>query len=346
MAEQGFGWGIVGAGGIARQFAADLAHVAGARVAAVQSRTSERARELAAGFPDARIHADLATLLADPEVDAVYIATPNALHAEQALQAIAAGKPVLIEKPLAVTALEAREVQKAAALHGVFCMEAMWTRFLPAVARAHEVIRSGKLGEVRQAHADLSYFYPEQQGSRFFSPEGGGAALDLGVYGLSLALHFFGPPRAVSGGWQAAASGVDLRSTFMLAYPQMRAELSCGFDRDGANAFTVEGTKGSLRLEAPFLKATRLTLSKNPLPEPAAPPKDLAGRLAARIARELPRPGRRSERFPFPGGGLQFEAAAVMEAVREGRTGSDLMPLAESVAVLEIVDEIRRLPPI
>lgn len=337
-----FGWGIVGTGGIARQFAADLAFAPGARVAAVCSRSADKAEAFRAAVVADKAHADLDALLADAAVDAVYVATPNALHAEQALRAIAAGKPVLVEKPLALSAADAGRIEAAAAAKGVFAMEAMWTRFLPAIDRARARIEAGDIGRITSIRADLSYFRAEEPGSRFFDPNGGGSLFDLGVYPVSLAMHFLGRPRGVSGQWRAAKSGVDRSARIELRYDAATAHLSCGFDREGDNVFVIEGTRGALRLEAPFLKAQRLTQFSSPrAPALRAAPGKL-GRLAAR----LPLPGRTVEKHAFPGGGLQFEAIAVMAAVRAGRSACAAMPIADSRAVLAIIEEIRSRPPV
>ena len=165
---------------------------------------------------------------------------------------------------------------------------------------------------------------------------GGGAALDLGVYPLSLALHLLGKPLEVSGRWYASKSGVDMRTRIRPAIRRRKARLSCGFDRDGANQFVIHGSKAVLRLEAPFLKAQKLVRFSPGLF--AVMPKGEG--IVAKIVSRLPLPGRQVERFPFPGNGLQFEAAAVMEAVRRGATGTDIMPLTDSIEVLRIIASV------
>ncbi|HEY4193314.1 MAG TPA: Gfo/Idh/MocA family oxidoreductase [Mesorhizobium sp.] len=336
-----FGWGIVGTGAIARQFAADLTHAPGAHIAAVHSRSPEKAEAFRAAFKAGRAYGDLDALLADGAVDAVYIATPNAAHAEQALLAIAAGKPVLVEKPLALAGADAGRIEAAALAKGTFAMEAMWTRFLPAVRRARAKVALGEIGPIRAIRANLSYVHDETPGSRFYEPQGGGALYDLGVYPISLALHFLGHPESVSGRWFAAQSGVDKSAEVELHYDRAVARLSCGFDRTGENSLLVEGTTGTLRLRAPFLKAQRLTHysradSEIPLLEERGLSKILSGWLV---------PGRKVEQLRFPGGGLQFEAIAVMDAVRQGKTQSDLMPLDESRAALAIIEQVLSQPP-
>ncbi len=213
-----FQWGIVGTGGIARHFAADLALLPDARLAGICSRDLERAKAFQSEFGAARAYSELDAMAGDPDIDAIYIATPNALHAEQALRVIAHGKAVLIEKPLATSVADAERIASEAASRKCFAMEAMWTRFLPAVRAAKKLVDDGAIGKIARIDAELSYYRDEAGDSRFFNPGlGGGAALDLGVYPISLALHFLGKPLEISGRWQASKSGVDMRSEFDLA---------------------------------------------------------------------------------------------------------------------------------
>lgn len=347
-ADRTFGWGIVGTGTIARQFAGDLALLPDSAIAAVQSRSIEQARRFAAEFAAGAAYDRLDAFLDDPAIAAVYVATPNMLHAEQALRAIAAGKPVLVEKPLTTTAEAARAIAAAAREAGVFAMEALWTRFLPAVVALRRHLAGGRIGAIRRISAELAYRRDEDAESRFFDPaQGGGALLDLGVYPLSLAVHLLGTPERVEGSWRAARGGVDLSSEIVLHYPQATAEIACGFDRDGGNQFLVEGERGAIRLDAPFLKARRLTLYGSGAGN--RPWRGLGLRPDGRVTKlldRLPMPGRAREAFGFDGGGLQFQAQAVMEAVRAGLTEHPSMPLADSAAVLDIVGTVLARPPV
>jgi predicted dehydrogenase len=340
--SKSFAWGIVGTGAIARQFVADLQFVPDARAAVVCSRGKDTAVAFQQALGVERASIDLEALCNDPEVDALYIATPNSLHAEQAGLAIAHGKPVLVEKPLATSASDARSIEAAAAARGSFAMEAMWTRFLPAVRQVRALVEEGRIGRIREIRAELSYFHPETEASRLFRPDlGGGAALDLGVYPLSLALHLLGRPARVGGRRQMSRLGVDLRTEFHLVFDRAEAFLSCGFDREGQNQFVITGTDGVLVLDAPFLKAQRIIrCTHRAYRLMAATGSGLGHRATARLARTLRLPGLSVSRFDFPGNGLQFEAAAVMEAVRGGATQSEIMPLAHSVAVLEAIEAV------
>lgn len=341
--DKPFGWGIMGTGTIAGLFAADLGLLPQARIAAVHSRSLEKAQGFAARFGEAKPYGDEAAFLADPAIEAVYIATPNHLHAAQALRAIAAGKPVLIEKPIALASADVEAIAQAASARGVFAMEALWSRFLPAVSRAREQIAAGRIGAIRRIRADLSYLHPEQPGSRFFDPAlGGGAAFDLGVYPLSLTLHLLGEPQAASGSWLAAGTGVDRRSSFRLDYQAAVAELSCGFDRNGTNRLLIEGEAGGLIFEAPFLKVQRLSWYADAGRAAAAYERGAGG--LARLLDRLPQLGRTSESFAFAGNGLQFQAEAAMTAVRTGKSACAEMPLAESAAVLRVIEAVRAKP--
>jgi predicted dehydrogenase len=344
--ERAFVWGIVGSGEIAAQFATDLAYAPPATIGAICARRSASAERLVRLAPKAKVFTELAALLAEPSIDAIYLATPNTLHAGQALAAITAGKPVLIEKPIATTASDAQAIADAAARHGCFAMEGLWSRFLPAVEAMRRLLQQSAIGAVTGIEAELAYAHDERAGGRLFDPAlGGGAALDLGVYPLSLAIRLLGLPTAVEGDWEAAGSGVDRRSRFRLKFGDVPAELACGLDRESRNCFTVFGTKGALRLETPFLKAQRLTVfgrGSRDLPLVGAGA-SVPG-LASKVLSRLPVPGRRVENYGFPGGGLQFEALAVMTAVRAGAKESPVMPLAESVAVLRLIETVLAKP--
>ena len=234
----------------------------------------------------------------------MYLATPNMLHASQALQALGAGKPVLVEKPLATSSGDAARIADLAGTNRCFAMEALWTRFLPAVQAVRDMLASGVIGEVAHIQAVLSYRKPEISGDRFFDPAlGGGSALDLGVYPLSLAVQLLGVPEKFSGRWRAARSGVSPALPFrtLLCRRNGGARPCAGFDRDGCERFHIFGERGTIRIEAPFLKAQRITLFEGrvsglPLVGARGPDSGLAGKFLSR----LPLPGRKVSHFRFP----------------------------------------------
>lgn len=301
-----FRWGIWGTDMIASSFAADIAASAGMRVVAVCSHTTQTAQAFCRHIGINKAFGNPHAFLADPEIDAVYIASPNMLHVEQALDAIMAGKACLIEKPLSLDPEGARQIETASKARNIFAMEAMWTRFLPAAQAVKHAIDASRIGTVTHIEADLSYSRAYDPESRFFSPAlGGGAAFDLGVYPLSLALYFLGLPEKVDGHCQRAASGVDLRSEFNLGWPSATAWISCGFDRDGENRMLIEGTDGAILIHPPFLKAQRLTFfSRSALHSPFGPKTARAASVTSSIACRCP--AAQSKLMPLQATGFNF----------------------------------------
>jgi predicted dehydrogenase len=340
-------FGIIGTGRIAADFANDLKLVTNTALHAVLSRDVKTAEAFQKSHRAARAYASLDAFMADPDIDAVYVASPNSAHLAQAVAALGAGKAVLVEKPLAASSAEAEAIHAAAARHGTFAMEAMWIRFLPGIQRAKSLIKSGAIGQVKSARGVLSYFNAYHPNSRIFSKAlGGGASLDLGVYLLSLTTFLFGAPRDVSGQWKAAASGVDGAANYQLSYPNFSAELFTSFELDGHNVFEIEGTDGVLRIEDPFIQARRLRVlteaaAKSAFlrPDSRAKPTGLQKLLV-----RLPLPGQKVFAINYPGNGLQFEAEAVAQAVRAGESGSSLAPLGDSIAVLKMIETVLSQP--
>lgn len=339
-----FGWGVWSTGEIATQFARDLAHVPGAARVAVCSRSAETAEAFASAHGFASHYVDADAFLADPAIDAVYIASPHPLHCEQALAAIDAGKPVLIEKPIAMTAGQTRRIGDAASEAGVFAMEALWTRFLPAVQRARAMIGEGRFGTIERAAASLVFHRPFDAEHRLFSKAlGGGALLDLGVYPISTAAFLFGAPVLEKASWLAAPTEVDIEAELSIRCGEVPVELRVGFVEraveEADNHFVVFGTEGALRIDPPFLTGQSLTVWDRSLDTAPA-----SGGWADRIARRLPLPGRERIDFSRPSQGLNFEAAAVQSAVRRGETGHAAMPISESAAVLSIIEQALAMP--
>ncbi len=335
-------WGIAGTGTIANSFAADFRFAPHASLVAVSSRSAQKAESFAARFGGLRSYQGIEALAAAPDIDAIYIASPNAEHLQQATLALAAGKAVLVEKPLTTSSADARALANAAA-GGTFAMEALWTCFLPAISRVRELLAAGTLGAIRHVRAELAYEKPFDAGSRFFDPAlGGGSLLDLGIYPIALCLNLFGEPRSVDGSWKRAPTGVDTSAKVNLAYDGFSAALGCGFDRNGHNRFVIEGERGTLVIDAPFLKASRLLVSTG---GPARKLLAFNGKAAYRLARHLPLPGLTRHDHHFPGSGLQFEIEAASAAILEGRGEHPSMPLSASIKALEIIETIRAKTP-
>lgn len=212
-------WGILGTGWVARMFCDDL-KLHEIRIEAVGSRSEESARNFAAIYDAPRAYGSYQELVDDPDVDVVYVASPHPFHAQHAELAIRAGKHVMVEKPFTINAAEARRVVKAAAERGVVVLEAMWSRYLPHIARIDQVISSGAIGEVRTLSVDHTQKLSSDPEHRINNPAlGGGALLDLGIYPVWYADHLFGAPQRVvaSAHWNEA-TGVDRGDAIVLDY--------------------------------------------------------------------------------------------------------------------------------
>ncbi|EXG79483.1 Gfo/Idh/MocA family protein [Cryptosporangium arvum] len=311
-------WGILGTGNIARTFTSDLLTLPDHEVVAVGSRAAETAESFAAEFGIARAHGSYQALADDAGVDVVYVATPHAGHAAAALTCIAAGRHVLVEKPFTLDAAEATTVVTAARDAGVFCMEAMWTRFNPAIALLRELVDDGAIGEIVAVQADFGFAAAYDPKGRLWAPElGGGALLDLGVYPVSLASMLLGEPTTVLATAGKAATGVDANTGILLGYESgALAVLHCSLRGDTPARAEIIGTRGRIELAPLFFRATELTLHHRDA-EP------------------------RHETFTLPGNGYTFQAEEVARRIRAGHTESDLMTLDETLSIARTLDRVR-----
>ena len=313
-------WGILGPGGIARAFTSDL-RTAGLDVAAVGSRRQQTADAFAADFGIPRAHGSYEDLVADPDVDIVYVATPHPMHAANALLAIEAGKHVLVEKPFTLNAAEAAEVRDAAAARGVLAMEAMWTRYLPHMVRIRELIASGALGEVRAVMADHTQLLPDDPAHRINALElGGGALLDLGIYPISFAWDVLGAPLSIAASARLGDAGSDTEVATVMAHESGAISTSLSASRAaGPNTATVIGTEARIEIDRVWYSATSFRVVG---PDGAV---------------------REEYRSDIDGRGMQYQALAAERYLAEGRTDSDILPIDETVAIMETLDEIREL---
>ena len=318
-------WGVLGTGTIAQKFVAALATTEHGRLHAVASRSPDNARSFAAAHGVVRAHPDYASLLADPELDAVYIATPTRLHLEHCTAALEHGLAVLCEKPLALTRAEGEQIVARARAAEVFCMEAMWMRFHPLVQELRGWIADGQLGRPTSLEASLGWAKERERVER---PElGRGAMLDFGVYPLSLAQYLLGSPDEVAVEVRRHASGVDEWARVRLRYASgCVAMLEASVSERLPNDAVVVGSQASARLAPPLLAPSALQrLDGGWL-------RRSIGRLrATRAGREIP-----------AGIGLRREAEELMRCVAQGRRESEVMPLDASLEVLGWIDRVRQ----
>ena len=318
MSERPIRWGILGTGKIARAFAADLALLPDAVLHGVGSRTAERARAFGAAFDVPHRHGSYQALAADAEVDVVYVATPHPSHVADVRLCLEEGRAVLCEKPFTLNAAEARALVALARARGLFLMEAMWTRYLPAVVELRRLLQEQAIGRVHLVQADLSARRDFDPAHRIYDRAlGGGALLDLGVYPVSLAALVLGPPEAMTSIATLGTTSVDEQSAYLLHHTDgALAVLTASVRVDGPKEAVVSGEAGRLRLHAPWWHPTLLSLER------------AVGTVETWA-------------FPFDGGGYQFEAAHVGHCLRKGMTESPIMPLEETVAIMETLDALR-----
>ena len=314
-------WGILATGSIAGQFASALAASGRAELVAVGSRSAEAAEAFAQAH-GGRAHDSYAGLLADPEVDAVYIATPHPQHAEWTIRTLAAGKAVLCEKPLGVNHPEVMAMVEAATAQGRFLMEAFMYRAHPQTAKVVELVRDGAIGEVRQIDASHGFSARFNPASRLYSNElAGGGILDVGCYPVSMARLIVGEePEDVTGCATLAETGVDRWAAALLRFPSGAiARVATGVAVDLDNQVRVFGEKGAIHIATPWFGGGP----------------DGSWRLA------LERDGKRE----FIGGrdpsAYVLEARAVADAVAAGRLESPCMTWQDSLANAQVLDRWR-----
>lgn len=310
-------WGVLAPGGIARTFAVAVREHTRGAVVAVGSRSLERAQEFARKFDVPAAHGSYEELVADPGVEAVYVASPHSGHREHALLAIAAGKHVLVEKPFTRNAAEAREVVAAAEAAGVLVMEAMWTRFLPHVVSLRALVASGQVGDVVSVTADHGQSFPFDPAHRLFDPTlAGGALLDLGVYPVSFAHALLGVPDEVVAVGQLTSTGVDGQVSIVLRYGgTTQASLQTTLWSRTATAASIAGTSGRIDVAPHFYRPTSFTLTRSD---------DTT----------------HTEDHPVDGG-FQHQVAEVAARVAAGERTSPVMSPQDTIEVMEILDAVR-----
>jgi predicted dehydrogenase len=314
-------WGIVGPGRIAAKLAGDLAIVGGGTLHAVGSRSLERARAFADAHGAVAAYGSYGDLLDDPDVDAVYIATPHRQHHALAMAAIDRRKHLLVEKAFTCTLAGTVEIVEAARAAGTFCMEAMWTRFHPAMARMRELVADGAVGEVRAVRADLGMHNAVDPTSRLWDPaQGGGALLDLGVYPVSFVQSVLGgAPRSTVTAGRLGPTGVDVEAAVLWRGDLARTGWAqCSLASPLSRTAGVFGTAGWIEVPAPFHRPGTLRVY----------PVDDDGRTD----------GFDTVEAPSTGAGYSHEIDEVHRCLAAGLTESPVMPLDDTIAVMAVLD--------
>ena len=310
-------WGIAGPGTIAEKFAVAIKNVTEAKLCAVASRSEERGTAFAKKHNIERVFLGYESMAKDPGIDAVYVSTPHPFHLPVARLFLENGKHVLCEKPLAVNAKEARELARVAEKNGVFLMEAMWTRFLPAVKEAVTLARDGEIGEIRSLTADFCYSLGIGEDDKLLCDYmAGGSLLDVGVYCLHFADLVLGrdPEKIFATG--RVVDGVDLSADILLSYRSgATARLSSAMDHQRPFSAYIYGSEGSIFIPD-FYKASEFYIRKGD-------------------------EERHIEMKPI-GDGFEEEIIEVCRCISEGRTESETLPLSVSIELMELTDTVRR----
>ena len=311
-------WGILSTGVIARNFAKTVRAMGEgeATLYAVASRSMETANAFADEFGIEKRYASYAALAADPDVDIVYVATPHSRHYEDMKLLIQAGKPVLCEKCFTVNAAQAQEIYALAKEHGVFVMEAFWTKLIPIYREVEAWLREGKIGDVRMLTAQYGYT-TAREARKFDAQLAGGTLLDIGVYAVGFACMMLGYSfDDVQSQLIMNAQGTDATDAILLRRGKAVAQLTCAIGAYMPLHGAVYGTKGYIDIPD-FKNPQRVTLHVD-------------GEAPVEIVQ------------PFEVNGFEHEIHEAMACVRESRLESGLMTAEQSIAVMRIMDEIRR----
>lgn len=313
-----FKWGVLGTGGIATAFVKDLLLAQGHEVVAVGSRTLGKAQEFANNIPTATAYGSYKDLVNDPNVDAIYVATPHPSHEENTLLALTAGKPVLCEKPFAISAKQAQSMMNCAKENNVALLEAMWTRYLPHIAVVREILASGVLGKIETVEADHGQRLADQNIARIVDPQlAGGALLDLGIYPVSFAHLVLGAPSAITARAVMTDRGVDAQTSAIFDYDSgAQAIINTTMNALTPCRAVVSGLLGRLEIDSTFYVPTAMRVI-----------------LFDGTVTEYPN--------NYVGHGLREQAIEMARVVGSGVLESPLMPWSETLSVMQTLDQIR-----
>ncbi|NKX53192.1 Gfo/Idh/MocA family protein [Arthrobacter mobilis] len=317
-------WGVVSTGRMAGRVTEDIARLEDAVLQAVSSRSRANALDFRERFGFATCYWDdgatrgYERLFTDPAVDVVYVATPHGQHYAIARRALEAGKHVLCEKALAINAREAAELIELARARDLFLMEAIWSRFLPALNRAWQIIDSGELGAIHWVQADLGFPAPYDVSSRLWNPAaGGGALLELAVYPLTWALGSLGYPQTVTAVGHVNEDGIDDQNALTLTYSSgAQAQLTSSLLAWSPRTATVAGSHGWLRTNSPLHNPTELVIEQYHGPV-------------------------RTERFEQIGNGFTYQLREATRCIQAGLAASPTMPWEHTLKTMRLFDGVR-----
>lgn len=312
-------WGIIGAGHIANKFAEGLKVLPNAELYAIAARSYERAEAFRANHGFNKAFGSYEEMLADPDLDIVYISTTNNLHFEHTIMSLEAGKAVLCEKPLASNSKEVEVMIHKAKEKNIFLMEALWSRFLPCMKEFKKQSEIGAIGKPLLLQCDFGFIAPFDPDRRIYNLDlGGGSIPDIGIYPIYLSLLLFGRPTSIQATSVPAPTGSDWTTSILFKHTNKEISMLCSsFEMQLNNEARLYGDGGRLTLHRMFHMPTKLTLDQN----------------------------RGSEieiSINSTGNGYNYEAAEVMRCLDEGLIESPDLPFSFSLDLMEVLDETIR----
>ena len=315
--EQKIRWGIIGLGGIARKFANDLNLVESAEITAVASRSSDKANEFGKEFHAKFAFGSYDALFQCEDVDVVYIATPHTGHKEWSIKAMNLGKHVLCEKPMGINRSDIEEMITVAKKNQVFLMEALWSRFNPAIKKVKALVDAGEIGELRYLHADFAFYaLDRQEDGRLLNPNlGGGSMLDIGIYPVFLSYLLLGKPKAIKSISKFYKTGVEIQTSMLFDYAYAQAILYSGYTSQSKMEAEISGSEGSIFIYPQWHAAKGFVVKKDGQAQ--------------------------NVDMPTTGNGYTYEIEEVNSCLQQGKLESELWSLQNSLDLAELLETIR-----
>lgn len=312
-------WGIIGLGNIAHKFATDLLTVEGANLHAVASRNQDKADAFALKYNATKAYDSYEALAKDPEIDAVYIATPHALHKENTLLCLEHSIAVLCEKPLAMNAEEVASMIAKAKAKNVLLMEALWTYFLPHYQYVLKVLEDKKYGNILKLEADFGFYRAFDNSARLFNKSlGGGSLLDIGIYPVFVALSTLGLPKKIEAKATYFENGADASCTMNFDYGNAKAILKSTLKEDSPTEAIFHCEKGIIKINSQFHAPATVTL--------------------------MPNKGKTETiDFNYKTIGYNYEVLHFNELIRQQKTESNMMTFEFSKQLIKTLDDVRQL---
>ena len=310
-------WGIIGLGGIANKFATDLALVEDAELVAVASRSKDRAEEFGRQFKSKHTFDSYLALFECDEVDVVYIATPHTSHKQWSIEAMKHGKHVLCEKPAGINQTEVKEMVSTARENKVFLMEALWSRFNPAICKTKEIIESGAIGNITHIHADFAFYALDRpETHRVLNPNlAGGSLLDIGIYPIFLSYLLLGKPDTIVSSSNFYRTGAEVQTSMIFTYANAQALLYSGLTSNTRVEAEISGNKGTIYLPSRWHEAQGYSVNLGASPE--------------------------FFDAPITGRGYAHEIDEVHACLRAGKLESSLWSHRNSLDLIGILDTVR-----